>query len=70
VHVLATVDERSYRGGGMGADHPIVWCHEDLGGRVLYMALSHTAAAYREPLFLAHLRGALVYVLGRGPACR
>lgn len=70
MHVLATVDERSYRGGGMGVDHPIVWCHEDLGGCVLYTALSHTAAAYREPLFLAHLRGALVYVLGRGPACR
>ncbi len=32
VHVLATVDERGYRGGRMGADHPIAWCHEDLGG--------------------------------------
>jgi len=70
VHVLATVDERSYRGGGMGADHPITWCHEDLGGRALYTALGHTIAAYREPLFLAHLRGALAYVLGHGPTCR
>jgi cytochrome c len=70
VHVLATVDERSYRGGGMGVDHPIVWCHEDLGGRALYTAMGHTSAAYHEPLFLAHLRGALDYVLGRGPACR
>jgi len=70
VHVLATVDERSYRGGGMGRDHPIVWCHEDLGGRAFYTAMGHTIAAYHEPLFLAHLRGALDYVLGRGPACR
>jgi len=70
VHVLATIDERSYRGGRMGADHPIAWCHEDLGGRALYTAMGHTIAAYREPLFLAHLRGALDYVLGRGPACQ
>ena len=70
VHVLATVDERSYRGGRMGADHPIAWCHEDLGGRALYTAMGHTIAAYREPVFLAHLRGALDYILGRGPACR
>jgi len=70
VHVLATVDERTYRGGGMGADHPIAWCHEDLGDRAFYTAMGHTIAAYHEPLFLAHLRGALDYVLGRGPACR
>jgi len=69
VHILATVDERSYRGGGMGADHPIAWCHEDLGGRAFYTAMGHTIAAYHEPLFLAHLRGALDYVLGRGPRC-
>jgi len=69
VHILATVDERSYRGGGMGADHPIAWCHEDLGERALYTAMGHTIAAYHESLFLAHLRGALGYVLGRGPAC-
>jgi len=70
VHTLATVDERSYRGGGMGADHPVAWCHEDLGGRALYTAMGHTIVVYHEPLFLAHLRGALDYVLGRGPACR
>ncbi len=69
VHVLATVDERSYWGGGMGTDHPIAWCHEDLGGRAFYTAMGHTIAAYREPVFLAHLRGALGYILGRGPAC-
>jgi type 1 glutamine amidotransferase len=69
VHVLATVDERTYKGGEMGSDHPIAWCHEDLGGRALYTALGHTIAAYHEPLFLAHLRGALQYVIGRGPAC-
>ena len=70
VHVLATVDERTYKGGEMGADHPIAWCHEDLGGRALYTAMGHTIASYNDPLFLVHLRGALDYVLGRGPSCR
>jgi len=70
VHVLATVNERSYRGGEMGADRLIAWCHEDLGSRALYTAMGHTIAAYHEPLLLAHLRGALDYVLGYGRACR
>jgi len=26
VHVLATLDEKTYTGGTMGADHPIAWC--------------------------------------------
>ena len=25
-HILATVDESTYQGGKMGADHPIIWC--------------------------------------------
>ncbi len=70
VHILATLDEGTYIGGQMGPDHPLAWCHEDLGGRALYTAMGHTIASYHEPLFLAHLRGALLYVLGRGPACR
>lgn len=69
VHVLLSLDEHSYKGGTMGASHPIAWCHEDLGGRALYTAMGHTIASYHEPLFLHHLRGALAYVLGRGPAC-
>ena len=69
VHVLMTVDERTYKGGTMGANHAIAWCHEDLGGRALYTAMGHTIASYHEPLFLRHLRGALEYVLGRGLAC-
>ncbi|WP_328911966.1 MULTISPECIES: ThuA domain-containing protein [unclassified Streptomyces] len=61
VHVLASVDEGSYEGGTMGADHPLVWCHESGSGRVLYTALGHLAAAYADPDFRAHLRGALLW---------
>ncbi|MFF8972905.1 ThuA domain-containing protein [Streptomyces sp. NPDC014995] len=59
VHVLATADESSYEGGGMGADHPLVWCREQGAGRVFYTALGHTAEAYHDPDFLAHLRGGI-----------
>ncbi|MQY38585.1 hypothetical protein SRB17_65980 [Streptomyces sp. RB17] len=64
VRVLLSADEASYDGGGMGADHPLAWCREQGagGGRVFYTALGHAAAAYRDPLFLAHLDGGLRWV--------
>jgi type 1 glutamine amidotransferase len=62
VHVLLTVDEASYGGGTMGADHPIAWCHERLGGRSFYTALGHTEESFAEPAFLQHLAGALTWL--------
>lgn len=59
VHVLLTVDEASYDGGTMGADHPVAWCHEHGGGRCFYTALGHGARTFSEPSFLRHLGGAL-----------
>lgn len=64
VRVLARADETSYEGGGMGGDHPLVWCHERLGGRVFYTALGHTEEAYADPDFLAHVRGGIRYAAG------
>jgi len=72
VHVLATLDERTYAPGAaaMGADHPIAWCHRYSGGRSVYTALGHGTEAYREPLFVAHLLGAIEMAAGEGPfAC-
>lgn len=59
VHVLATVNEKSYRGGEMGADHPIIWCREDKGGRSWYCAMGHTRETFQEPLFLQMLTSAI-----------
>jgi type 1 glutamine amidotransferase len=64
VRVLATVDESTYRGGGMGADHPIAWCQPVGRGRALYTAGGHTAAAWAESRFLAHVVGALRWAAG------
>jgi uncharacterized protein len=62
VHMLLTVDETSYEGGTMGADHPIAWCHERLVGRSFYTALGHTEESFAEPAFLRHLAGALSWL--------
>jgi len=57
VQVLATLDEATYSGGTMGADHPIAWCQTVGGGRSWYTAMGHTADSFREPLFQLHLLG-------------
>ena len=68
VHVLATLDEGSYGGGTMGADHPIAWCHDYQGGRSWYTALGHAAASYSEPAFLQHLLGGIQTAAGAAAA--
>ena len=64
VHVLLRVDEGTYEGGTMGADHPLAWCHEASGGRAWYSALGHRAEGYADPAFRAHLLGGLRYAAG------
>ena len=65
--VLVRIDETTYRGGRMGADHPLSWYHAYDGGRAWYTALGHTAASYSEPLFLDHLRGGITWAAGPAP---
>ncbi len=64
VHVLVTIDEASYAGGTMGADHPVAWCRFYDGGRTLYTALGHTSESWSEPLFLGHLAGGIAFSAG------
>jgi type 1 glutamine amidotransferase len=68
VRVLATVDESTYAGGGMGTDHPIAWCQEYDGGRAWYSAMGHTGESFREPRFLAHLLAGIRYAAGQTTA--
>ena len=64
VRVLAAADESSYEGGGMGRDHPLVWCREQGAGRVFYTALGHASQAYEDPGFRAHLLGGITWAAG------
>ncbi|MEV6815486.1 ThuA domain-containing protein [Micromonospora sp. NPDC051296] len=61
VHVLATLDERSYSpgAGAMGHDHPIAWCQDYDGGRAWYTGGGHTNESFAEPEFLTHLLGGI-----------
>ncbi len=61
VKVLATLDETTYSGGGMGSDHPIAWCQLYDGGRSWYTAGGHTRESYNELLFRQHLLGGIQF---------
>lgn len=69
VEVIATVDERNYKGGTMGSDHPIAWCHARFGGRAWYTGLGHTEAMYADPVYRAHLLRGLRYVTRQAEGC-
>ena len=63
--VLVTIDESTYTGGTMGADHPLVWAHTTAGGgRAIYTEMGHTAESYADPLFRQHLVGAIRWAAG------
>ncbi|GAA1024344.1 hypothetical protein Aple_099890 [Acrocarpospora pleiomorpha] len=59
VHVLASMDEKSYTGGTMGIDHPTVWCQDYDGGRSWYTGLGHTKESFVEPNFVKMLLGGI-----------
>ena len=64
VHVLITIDEKSYKGGTNGDNHPMAWYHDFDGGRAWYTELGHTPESYTDPLFLKHLLGGIKYAMG------
>lgn len=69
VQVTATVDERDYQGGTMGADHPIAWCHSYDGGRAWYTGLGHEIKLYADPQFEAQLKRGLRYTVRLSDEC-
>ncbi len=64
VRRLLNLDEATYEGGRMGADHPIAWCHEYDGARAFYTAGGHTIESYSEPDFRLHLLGGVLWAAG------
>lgn len=64
VNVLMTLDESSYSGGTMGADHPIAWWHEYDGGRAFYTGGGHTSESFSEALFRQHITGGIEWAGG------
>jgi type 1 glutamine amidotransferase len=67
-HVLVDVDDSSYSGSTMGADHPVTWCHYFDGGRSFYTALGHSTASFSDPFVLRQLLGGIQWTAGARPA--
>ena len=65
LHVLLTIDEKSYTGGENGDVHPMAWYHEFDGGRAFYTELGHTDESYADPLYLKHLLGGIQYAMNK-----
>lgn len=65
VHVLLTIDEKSYQGGKNGDNHPMAWYHDFDGGRAFYTELGHTDESFAEENFLKHLLGGIQYAIGK-----
>ncbi len=66
VKPLVNIDEKTYKEGNMGDNHPMSWYHEYDGGRAFYTAMGHTIESFTEPLFLNHLWGGLKWALDDG----
>jgi glucose/arabinose dehydrogenase/cytochrome c551/c552 len=64
VHVLLTIDEKSYEGGENGDYHPMAWYHDFDGGRSFYTALGHTEDIYADPKYVQHILGGIQYAIG------
>ncbi len=73
VHVLISIDEASYDVDNnewfegvnqrMG-DHPLVWYRHVGQGRMFQTALGHPEELYSDPLFLKHIKGAVLWTAG------
>ncbi len=64
LHVLVTIDEKSYTGGTNGANHPMAWYHEFDGGRSWYTELGHTEESFTDPAYLSHILAGIRYAIG------
>jgi len=72
VRVLLAGDVKSLKKPGDNAERlagqpdpcPLVWCHEFEGGRAWYTALGHKKEHYEDPVYLKHLLGGILWVIG------
>ncbi len=64
VKVIMSIDEKTYRGGKNGDNHPIAWYHDYDGGRAFYTELGHTKESFADPLYQQHILGGIQYAIG------
>ncbi|GAB3893398.1 hypothetical protein GCM10028803_07470 [Larkinella knui] len=63
VTVLVKIDEKTYKEGKMGDNHPMSWFHEYDGGKVFYTNFGHPDETFSNPVYLKHLLGGIQYAV-------
>ncbi|RCR68627.1 ThuA domain-containing protein [Larkinella punicea] len=63
VTVLVKIDEKTYKEGKMGDNHPMSWFHEYDGGKVFYTNFGHPDETFTNPVYLKHLLGGIQYAV-------
>lgn len=66
VHVLARVDESSYRPSSdikMG-DHPVIWTNEKMKARNIYIQMGHHPSLFKNEAYKTLLRNAILWAAG------
>jgi len=67
VHVLASVDEKTYRPDSkikMG-DHPVVWSNEQVKARNIYIFMGHHPELFQNSAFTTLFHNSIVWAAGR-----
>ncbi|MCK3683863.1 ThuA domain-containing protein [Maribellus sp. YY47] len=72
IHILMVADLNTleddklneYPGNTFYQSFPLVWCHQFEGGRQWFSALGHDPEFYKDPVFRAHIRGGILWLLG------
>ncbi|KID81439.1 carboxylesterase-like protein [Metarhizium guizhouense ARSEF 977] len=64
LNILLSVDERTYEGGTLGENHPIIWCQDFEGGRVFQTTLGHFDSAYEDEMFMGQVLSGLLWAAG------
>ncbi len=63
IHPLVKIDEKTYKDGLMGDDHPMSWYHNFDGGKAFYTNFGHNDDTFADPIFRKHLLGGLQSVM-------
>ncbi|MBS1660389.1 MAG: ThuA domain-containing protein, partial [Bacteroidetes bacterium] len=72
VHVLANVDESSYRPDTtikMG-DHPVIWTNEKMPARNIYIFMGHSPILFDDPVYCKLFSNAIFWAAATKPAAR
>jgi len=65
LNVLVQIDEKTYKEGKMGDNHPMSWFHEYDGGKAFYTNFGHTDETYEDEVFIKHVTGGIKYILAQ-----